>query len=137
MATFRHALLLLLLIISHFGLRQALAETSILPDAPSHRFFDRQNKTAFMVLGGLVAVDAARTQVMLSTHRYAEANPMARPLVNQGWPGQVAASTIGYGAALGVSYMFHRTGHHRMERYATWFMVAAETANDMRNLLLQ
>jgi hypothetical protein len=137
MANLRQALLLLLFLSSAFGLRPALAQNPMLPDTPSHRFFDQQNKAAFMVLGGLVAVDAARTQAMLGTHHYAEANPLARPLVNQGWPGQVAVSTIGYGAALGVSYIFHRTGHHKMEHCATWFMVAAETANDARNLLLR
>ena len=137
MANLRQALLLLLFLSSAFGLRPALAQNPMLPDAPSHPFFDRQNKAAFMVLGGLVAVDAVRTQAMLHTHRYAEANPLARPLVNQGWPGQVAASTIGYGAAMGFSYLFHRTGHQKMEHCATWFMVAAETANDTRNLLLR
>ena len=137
MSSLRHALLVLLFLFSSFGIHSALAQNPILADAPSHRFFDRQNTTAFAILGGLAAVDAARTQSMLGSHRYAEANPVARPLVNQGWPGQVAASAIGYGAALGVSYIFHRTGHHTMERCATWFMVAAETANDTRNLVLR
>ena len=134
----RPAFLWLWLLVSCFGTRSALAQNAPLPEAPSHhRFFDRQNTTAFAALSGLIVVDAARTQSMLASHRYAEANPLARPLVNQGWPGQVAVSAIGYGAALGISYLFHRTGHHTMERYATWFMVAAETANDARNLTLR
>ena len=136
MATLRN-LLLVLFLFSPFVVPTVVAQNPILADAPSHRFFDRQNKTAFALLGGLVAVDAARTQSMLGSHRYAEANPLARPLVQQGWPGEVAASAIGYGAALGLSYVLHRTGHHRMERCATWFMVAAETINDTRNLLLR
>jgi hypothetical protein len=137
MAIPRNLLLLLVCLLASFLVPAALAQNAVLPGAPPHRFFDRQNSTAFTLLGGLVAADAARTQSMLQTRRYVEGNPIARPLVSQGWPGQLAASTIGYASALGVSYVFHRTGHHKMERCATWFMVAAESANDTRNLLLR
>jgi hypothetical protein len=82
-------------------------------------------------------LDGVHTQLMLRTNRFVEGDPLARPFVTHGWPGQLAGSTLGYGAALSLSYMLHRTNHHRIERWATRFMVGAEAANDARNLLLQ
>jgi hypothetical protein len=115
----------------------ALAQSPTLPEARSHKFFDRQNVTAFAALGGLIALDGVHTQIMLQTHRFIEGDPLARPFVRQGWRGQLAGSALGYGAALSLSYMLHRTNHHKIESWATWFLVGAEAANDTRNLLLQ
>lgn len=113
---------------------------AIAPEAPatsSHKFFDRQNVTAFTLLGGLITLDAVHTQLMLQTNRYSEGDPLARPFVNHGWQGQLAGSSLGYGTALSLSYMFHRTGHHKMERWANWIVVGAEATNDVRNLVLR
>lgn len=99
------------------------------PDAPSHKFFDGQNKAAFASLGALVAVDAVMTQRLINSGVAREANPLWRPLVKQGWPGEMAASALGYSAALGITYTFHKTGHHKMERWANWVTVAMEAGN--------
>ncbi len=127
---------LLLVTFIVLGIQACLAEDLSLPETPSHRFLDRQNKIAFATLGGLIALDGVHTQLMLATNRYVEGDPLAQPFVRHGWPGQLAGSALGYGAALSLSYMLHRTGHHKIERWATWFMVSAEATNDTRNLLL-
>lgn len=105
------------------------AQELTLPDAPSHKFFDRQNKVAFASLGALVAVDAVMTQRLVNSGVAHEANPLWSPLVKQGWPGEMAASALGYSAALGMAYTFHKTGHHKMERWANWITVAVEAGN--------
>jgi uncharacterized protein DUF5658 len=107
----------------------ACAQQLTLPDAPSHRFFDRQNTAAFAGLGALVAADAVLTQRLINSGTAHEANPMWRPLVKQGWAGEMAASALGYSAAVGVAYTFHKTGHHKMERWANWMTVAIEAGN--------
>ena len=105
-----------------------------LPEAPSsHKFFDRQNTGAFTVLGALVATDAITTQRLINSGVAHEANPLWRPLVNKGWSGEMAASALGYGAALGTAYTFHKMGHHKMERWANWVTVAIESGNVARN----
>lgn len=131
----------------------ALAEDGSMPDAPSehfvsrpnvvsysnrepHKFFDRQNKIAFGTLAGLVAIDAITTQRLVNSGAAHEANPIWQPLIHQGWPGEMAASALGFGAAVGLSYTFHRTGHHKMERMANWLTVAVEAGNDSHNLYL-
>ncbi len=105
------------------------AQELTLPEAPSHKFFDRQNKAAFASLGALVAVDAVMTQRLTNSGVAHEANPLWRPLVKEGWPGELAASAVGYSAALGMAYTFHKTGHHKMERWANWITVAVEAGN--------
>jgi hypothetical protein len=136
MAAPRWSTLLALVVLWPLGVDSTFAEAPLLPEAPSHRFFDRPNMTAFGLLGGLVALDGVHTQLMLRTNRYTEGDPLARPFVNHGWQGQLAGSALGYGTALSASYMLHRTGHHKIERWATWLFIGAEAANDTHNLLL-
>ena len=125
MSLIRSALAFLILLGGYFLSAQELT----LPDAPSHKFFDRQNKIAFTSLAALVATDAVMTQRLTSSGVAHEANPLWRPLVKQGWPGEMAASALGYSAALGVAYTFHKTGHHKMERWANWTTVAVQAGN--------
>jgi hypothetical protein len=133
MGSNRYALLALVVLVGYFAFAQQLQ----LPDAPSHhKFFDRQNTVAFTTLAGLIAEDAVTTQHLTQSGRAHEANPVWRPLVRQGWQGQMAASTLGFGAALGVAYTFHKTGHHKLERWANWLTVGMEAGVDCHNLLL-
>jgi len=107
------------------------------PDAPStHRFLDRHNIVAFSTLAGLVAVDAVTTQQLTTSYRAVEGNPLWRPLVRQGWQGEMAASAMGFGAAVSIGYTFHKMGHHKLERWANWTSVAIEAGNDAHNLML-
>ena len=132
MTSIRSTLAAIILLLGY----SASAQQLTLPDAPSHKFFDRQNAAAFATLGGLVAMDAVYTQRLTNSGVAHEVNPLWRPLVKQGWQGEMAASALGYGAALGVAYTFHKTGHHKMERWANWFTVAMEAGNDAHSLLL-
>jgi len=132
MTRLRDALAPLVLLLGY----SASAQQLTLPDAPSHRFFDRQNTVAFATLGGLVAIDAVATQRLTNSGAAHEANPLWRPMVKQGWQGEMAASALGYSAALGVAYTFHKTGHHKMERWANWLTVAMEAGNDAHSLLV-
>ncbi|MBI3645400.1 MAG: hypothetical protein HY233_05500 [Acidobacteriales bacterium] len=133
MAALRSAMLALVLLTGY----SACAQQLTLPDAPSHhKFFDRQNTVAFSTLAGLIAVDAVTTQRLTNSGQAREANPLWRPMVQQGWQGEMAASALGFSAALGVAYTFHKTGHHKMERWANWFTVGIEAANDTHNLFL-
>jgi len=115
----------------------ARAQQFTLPDAPSqHKFFDRQNAIAFGTLAGLVAADSVTTQRLTNSGRAREANPIWRPMVRQGWQGQMAASALGFGSAVGVAYALHTTGHHKLERWANWVAVSFEGANDVRNVFM-
>jgi hypothetical protein len=85
--------------------------------APAHHFFDRGNNIRFAALAGLVAADGFTTQVALTGGgHFREMNPIARPFVNQGTAGQVAASAIGLGVSTGTAFLLHKTGHHKLEQ---------------------
>ena len=137
MTPLRYAVLALVLVTGYSANAQYLVNPQYtkLPDAPSkHKFFDRQNTVAFGTLAGLIAIDSVTTQRLTNSGRATEANPLWRPMVRQGWAGQMAASTIGFSAAVGVGYTFHKTGHHKLERWANWLTVAMEAGVDANNL---
>jgi hypothetical protein len=95
--------------------------------APGHQFFERGNNIRFVALAGLVAADGLTTQLALSGNgSFREMNPLARPFVNHGTAGQVAASAIGLGASTGTAYLLHKTGHHKLERFILNASIAIE-----------
>jgi hypothetical protein len=136
MAPIRYTLLALAMLVGYSASAQSFVN---LPDAPSHqqhKFLDKQNMVAFGTLAGLVAVDAVTTQQLTNSGRAVEGNPLWRPMVRQGWQGEMAASAMGYSVALGIGYTFHKMGHHKLERWANWTCVAIEAGNDAHNLML-
>jgi hypothetical protein len=127
-------LVLMLLLVPTFALAQ---ETSKLPDAPpAHHFLDKQNVANFSVLAGLAAIDSVTTQHILSAHRGRELDPLVRALVTRGWKGQMAATTLGYSAVLTTAYAFHKTGHHRWERWSIRLAILTEVASVSNNIAL-
>lgn len=106
-----------------------------LPDSPSHVFFEKRNQIRLATLAGLVAADGVTTHHVLFVDGGRELNPLARPLVMQGAGGQVAASFLGYGVGMGTSYLFHKMGHHKMERMVLNLAIAAETECVVDNLI--
>lgn len=94
-----------------------VAKPNPVSEAPSQVFLDRPAKIRFAILAGLIAADGITTQHVLNADGGKEVNPLARPFVKHGAAGQFAASTIGYAFGIGGSYLFHRTGHHKLERF--------------------
>jgi hypothetical protein len=82
--------------------------------AEEHKFWDSKNAALFATVTALSAADFAVTRDNLS-HRGRELNPLTRPFAGStvGLAANFAAETAG---VIGVSYMFHRTGHHNLER---------------------
>lgn len=81
----------------------------------SHRFLDKWN---VLLLGASLlgqSADAITTQRDRS-HGAIEADPLVKPFVDRGWPGQIGAGVIENGAQIFFMYRLHKTGHHRIER---------------------
>jgi hypothetical protein len=125
--------LLLLLLLSLPLLAQEASE--VFPEAPSHPFLQRANEIRLGILAGLIAADGITTQHILNVDHGSELNPIVRPLVTKGAPGQAAASALGYAFSVGSSYMFHRTGHHRLERLMLHTSIAIEAECVTSNLI--
>ena len=99
-------------------------QENYLPDAPSqHKFWDRPNTALFAVHAAMEATDFAITHHNLSRGGQ-EMNPMAKRLCESGTAGQLLFFGGRTAGALGLSYFFHKTGHHKMERVFTALSIA-------------
>jgi len=94
-------------------IKQAIA----LPEAPSHRFFDKTNLWLHMgaVAGETADLITTRRVIQLGGR---EGDPLAKPFVRAGIGGQMVGTyALGEGSSLLASYLLHRSGHHRLERF--------------------
>jgi hypothetical protein len=105
------------------------------PLAPGvHRFWDRENDWLFAGVGAGRALDYASTlnlrrrginEVFL-TNSIVDNHPLFGGI-------EVAATA----ASIGVSYLFHRTGHHRLERWTSAIHFGVATGGAIRNYALK
>ncbi|MGA9978764.1 MAG: hypothetical protein WBQ08_09025 [Candidatus Sulfotelmatobacter sp.] len=100
-------------------------ESKPLPEAPSHRhFWDRENTLLFAGTVLTSAGDFVVTRNNLQGGGGQELNPIAR--VFSGSTAGLAVNFVGETAGVtGLSYIFHKTGHHRLERLAPMVNMAA------------
>lgn len=99
------------------AVQPVIAVKPFLPEAPApHKFWDRENRFLFMSTAALCASDFSVTHMNLSNGGR-ELNPLVRPFTaNSATLGSYfAAQTAG---VMGLSYLLHRAGHHRLERMA-------------------
>jgi hypothetical protein len=83
-------------------------------ERPPHKFFDKENCALFAGSFALSGADFAVTRSNLQ-HGGQEFNPLVR-LFGRSTAG-LAANFAGQGVGtVALSYLFHRTGHHKMER---------------------
>jgi hypothetical protein len=93
---------------------KALPATPVPLAAEEHKFWDKENTALFATVAAFSAADFAVTRNNLS-HGGRELNPLTQPFA--GSTAALAANFAGETAGvIGVSYMFHRTGHHKLER---------------------
>jgi len=86
--------------------------------AEPHRFFDATNMALTGIEATALLADGIYTQRALRTYPdiFHEADPIARPFVNHGWPGQIGGGALFIAADVGLRYWLHRKQHHRVER---------------------
>lgn len=82
---------------------------------PRHKFWDATNKALFIGHAALETVDFGITHRNLSNGGQ-EVDPMAKALCQSGTAGQAAFFGGRMAGVLAISYVLHRTGHHRLER---------------------
>ena len=121
-----------------FALLVTFCGAQELPDAP-HKFLDRRNMVLFSTNAGLIAADAFTTDHIVNDYPNGqEANPIARPFVEHTSSAKAAffwAST--YAGTIGLSYLFHRTRHHRLERFTQYLLLGCETYSVTANAITE
>ena len=112
--------------------------SSAVPQATSpqttHRFWDRTNDLLFAAVGAGRALDYAST---LNLRRRGDDEIFLTNAIVDNHPlfgGIEAAATA---ASIGVSYIFHRTGHHRLERWTSIVHFGVATGGAARNYALK
>jgi hypothetical protein len=101
-------------------------QSAPLPEAPSHRFWDRENSILFATSAAFSAADFVVTRDNLRAGGQ-ELNPVTR--VFTGSTPALAANFAGETAGVvGLSYLFHKTGHHKMERAISMLNITASGA---------
>jgi uncharacterized membrane protein YeiB len=96
----------------------------VLPESPpqQHKFFDREQLLALSAHSGMRLLDTVKTCRELS-HGGTEVWIPTQSC------GGIAVWQVGsLGLALGVGWMFHRHGHHRLERITPWVATGASAA---------
>jgi hypothetical protein len=96
------------------------------PEAPSHRFWDRENCVLFAISGAFSAADFVVTKDNLRGGGQ-ELNPVTRVFTGStaGLAVNFAGETVG---VVGLSYFFHKTGHHKLERAVSMLNIGASGA---------
>ena len=89
----------------------------------THKFWDKQNKFLFIAAGAGAAADFAVTRANLQRGGR-ELNPLVRPFgrSSAGLAMNFAGETA---AVISLSYFFHKTGHHKMERAVSMVNIAS------------
>ena len=102
--------------------------------ANSHPFWDRENVLLFSGVTVFRALDFASTKNFLARGRTEILIPDDIVNNNAGFAALEAAATM---TSVGVSYVFHRTGHHKMERWLSIVHMSVTAFGDGRNYALK
>jgi len=91
----------------------------------THKFWDKQNKFLFIAAGAGAAADFAVTRANLQRGGR-ELNPLVRPFgrSSAGLALNFAGETVG---VISLSYFFHKTGHHKLERTVSIVNIASSS----------
>jgi hypothetical protein len=101
-------------------------QPATLPEAPSHRFWDRENSFLFAASAAFSAADFVVTRDNLRGGGQ-ELNPVTRLFSGSttGLAVNFAGETAG---VVGLSYFFHKTGHHKLERVVSMLNIGSSAA---------
>jgi hypothetical protein len=105
----------------------AFTQPATLPKkSTQHGFWDRENSALFAANGAFAAADFVVTRDNLRSGGQ-ELNPITRVFAGStaGLAANFAGETVG---VIGLSYFFHRTGHHRLERAVSMLNLSSSAA---------
>ncbi|HKW68720.1 MAG TPA: hypothetical protein VJP04_15610 [Terriglobales bacterium] len=102
---------------------------------PQHRFFDKTSLALHSWNVVAETYDALTTRRALGGQPIHELNPFGALFVNHGWGGQAVFSYgFGVGGPMLTSYLLHRTGHHKLERWVVAINALGSTTAGSWNL---
>jgi hypothetical protein len=103
----------------------ALVVNSTPRENRSHRFWDCENAVLFSAVGSMAAADFYVTHANLASGGK-ELNPVTRVFAGS-TPALAANFALETTGVMAVSYLFHKTGHHRLERATSLFSIGGSS----------
>ena len=116
------------------GVVPAAGENQVKVETQEHRFWDKKNGWLFASVG------AARTLDYFSTLNLRRRGDQEVLLTNDIVDNHAAFAAIeaaGTGASIGASYLFHRYGHHKLERWTSIVHFGLTTTGAVHNYCLK
>lgn len=103
-----------------------ISSTPVNREVAQHKFWDRDNCILFGAVGAFSAADFVLTRHNLQNGGR-ELNPVTRVFgtSTSGLAVNFAGQTAG---VIGVSYLFHKTGHHKLEKIVSLLNAGASAA---------
>ena len=115
-----------------------LSESVVVPPnakrLATHRFWDRENVLLFSGVAVFRALDFASTKNFLARGRTEVLIPDDIVYNNAGFASLEAAATA---TSVGISYIFHRTEHHKLERWVSIVHMSVTAFGDAHNYALK
>ena len=112
---------------------QNVPSTSLPVKPGEHGFWDRKNGLLFAAVGAGRALDYAST---LNLRRRGLNEALLTNEIVDNHALFAGIEVAGTAASIGVSYLFHRTGHHRLERWTSIVHFGVATGGAIRNYSL-
>lgn len=89
----------------------------------AHPFWDRENTVLFSLAAGAATSDFVVTHANLQSGGR-ELNPLTRPFAGS-TPALASNFALETAGVIAISYMFHKTGHHKLERLSSLANIGA------------
>jgi len=93
------------------------------PGFETHKFLDRQNRILFVAVAAFNGADFAVTHSNLQNGGH-ELNPIVRPFA-QSTAALAANFAMETAGVVTISYCFHKTGHHKLERFTSYVNIGS------------
>ena len=104
------------------------------PAPTAHRFWDKQNILLFAGVGAARGLDYAST---LNIRRRGINEALLTNAIVDDHAEFAAIEATAAAASVGLSYIFHATGHHKLERWTSYIHIGVTVAGAGRNYALK
>jgi hypothetical protein len=104
------------------------------PLRQEHRFWDKKNAWLLAGVGASRALDYSST---LNMRRRGNNEILVTNDLVDNHAAFAMVEAAGTAVSIGVSYLFHRSGHHKLERWTSIVHIGAATSGAVRNYCLK
>jgi len=110
-----------------------LARNQTVPLRQEHRFWDKNNAWLFAGVGASRALDYSST---LNMRRRGNNEILLTNDLVDNHAAFAVVEAAGTAVSIGTSYLFHRSGHHKLERWTSIVHIGLTTSGAVRNYCL-